>query len=94
VVSGVATLANVGWALSPPEMLETCHLRKIPTEIVRSGEVARWTRILTDVRWLATPVFYNYPSGDISWVDLTDDVSREIAVQPDEPVVPPSPHSR
>jgi hypothetical protein len=48
VVSGVATLANVGWALSPSEMPETRHLHKIPTEIVRSGEVAKWTRILTD----------------------------------------------
>lgn len=42
MVSGVATLANVGWALSPSEMLETGHLHKIPTEIVRSGEVAKW----------------------------------------------------
>ena len=57
-VSGVATLAGVGWALTPAEMLETRHLHKIPAEMIRSGEVSKWNTpwILTDVRRLATPV--------------------------------------
>lgn len=77
VVSGVATLANLGWALTPSEMLETRHLHKIPAEMIRSGEVAKWNTpwILTDVRRLVTPVLYNHPSGDMVWVNLTDDVS-------------------
>jgi hypothetical protein len=41
-VSGVATLAGVGWALTPAQMLETCHLHQIPAEMIRSGEVAKW----------------------------------------------------
>ncbi|SIO66966.1 hypothetical protein SAMN05443247_11581 [Bradyrhizobium erythrophlei] len=83
VVSGVATLANVGWALTPSEMLETRHLHKIPTEMIRSGEVAKWNTpwILTDVRRLATPVLCDHSSGAITWVNLADDVSRAIAAQ-------------
>jgi len=68
-------------------MLETFHLHKIPAEMIRSGEVARWNtpRILTDdVRRLATSVQYRDPSGAVTWVDLADDVSREIAAQLDE----------
>jgi hypothetical protein len=34
MVSGVATLANVGWALIPAEMLETGHLHKIAAEML------------------------------------------------------------
>ena len=39
-VSGVATLAGAGSALTPAQMLETCHLHKIPAEMIRSGEIA------------------------------------------------------
>jgi hypothetical protein len=82
-VSGVATLAGVGWALTPAELLETRHLHQIPAELIRSGKLTKlnipW--ILTDVRRLPTPVRYNHPSGAVTWVDLTGDVSQEIAAQ-------------
>jgi len=98
VVSGVATLVNVGWALSPSEMLETHHLHKIPTEMIHSSDVAKWNTpwILTDVRRLAMPVRYDHPNGSDTWVDLADDVSREIAAQLDEAAdaTPPAPASR
>ena len=97
VVSGVATLANVGWALTPSEMLETRHLHKIPTEMIRSGEVAKWNNpwILTDIRRLPTPVLFDYPSGAINFVNLPAHVSREIAAQLEEAVdtTPPAPAS-
>jgi hypothetical protein len=34
MISGVATPANVGWALIPAEMLETRHLHKIAAEML------------------------------------------------------------
>lgn len=33
-VWGVATLANVGWALTPEEMLETVNKHRIPAEMI------------------------------------------------------------
>lgn len=85
-VWGVATLANIGWRLSPQEMLETIHLHRIPAEMIRSGEVAKWTVpwILSHVRRLKSPVPYEHPSGAVTWVNLVEDVSRAIATQLDE----------
>jgi ASCH domain-containing protein len=82
-ICGVATLAGVGWALPASQMLETCHLHQIPAQMIRSGMAVKWNIpwILTDVRRLETPVRYDHPSGAVTWVDLADDVSQEIAAQ-------------
>ncbi|MGY4348678.1 hypothetical protein ACVWXM_005145 [Bradyrhizobium sp. GM7.3] len=83
MISGVATLAGVGWALTPAEMLETRHLHQIPAELIRSGEVTKWNTpwIFTDARRLKTPVRYKQPSGAVTWVDFAVNVSQEIAAQ-------------
>lgn len=82
-VWGVATLANIGRRISPQEMIETAHLHRVPAEMIRSGEVAKWNVpwVLSDVRRLETPVPYNHPSGAVTWVNLNHEVSRAIADQ-------------
>jgi hypothetical protein len=80
---GIATLADVGRALTPTEMLASCDKHRIPAEMIRSGQVAKWNTpwILADVRRLAKPVRYDHPSGAVTWVNLADDVSRAITGQ-------------
>jgi hypothetical protein len=82
-VWGVATLANIGRRMSPQEMIETVHHHRIPAEMIRSGEVAKWNVpwILSDVQRLETPVPYEHPSGAVTWVNLDHEVSRTIADQ-------------
>jgi hypothetical protein len=77
---GIATLADVGRALTPTEMLASCDRHRIPPEMIRSGQVAKWNIpwILAGVRRLAKPVQYDHPSGAVTWVNLADDVSRAI----------------
>ena len=80
---GIATLADVGPALTPAEMLATGDKHRIPDDIIRSGEVAKWSTpwVLSDVRRLPMPVPYAHPAGAVTWVNLTEDVSRAIAGQ-------------
>jgi hypothetical protein len=80
---GIATLADVGCALTPTEMLAFCDKHQVPAEMIRSGQVAKWNVpwILADVRRLAKPVGYDHPSGAVTWVNLADDVSRAIKDQ-------------
>jgi hypothetical protein len=80
---GIATLADVARALTPTEMFASCDKHRIPAEMIRSGQVAKWNIpwILADVRRLAKPVRYDHPSGAGTWVNLADDVSRAITDQ-------------
>jgi hypothetical protein len=83
---GTATLVDVGQALTPTEMIVSFDKHRIPTDMIRSGAVAKWNIpwILEGVRRLATPVPYDHPNGAVTWVNLADDVSRAIAAQFDD----------
>ena len=82
-VYGIAWLVDVGAPLSPDEMIATFDHHRIPEEMIRSGEVAKWNTPwkLADVRKLASPVPYGHKSGAVTWVELDEDVSAEIARQ-------------
>lgn len=87
-VSGVADLVDVRSPLSPEEMIATHARHRIPSEMIRSGEVAKWNTpwVLADVRPLQTPVPYRHPSGAVTWVTLEPEVRAEIARQLGEPL--------
>lgn len=80
-IFGTATLIGVGQSLTQMEMLATTDKHQIPTEMIKSGQVAKWNTpwILKDVCRLATPVSYAHPNGAVTWVNLDEDVSRSIA---------------
>jgi hypothetical protein len=82
-VWGIATLVDVGRSLTPSEMLTSFDKHKIPPDMIRSGQVAKWNTpwILTDIRSLPMPVPYSHPSGAVTWVNLAEDVSQAIAGQ-------------
>jgi hypothetical protein len=94
---GIATLVNVGRALTQSEMLASFDKHQIPADMIRSGQVAKWNTpwILADIRSLATPVPYRHPSGAVTWVNLAEDILRAIADQVGEitNVSPPAPQS-
>lgn len=82
-VWGIAKLTNVGHSLSPDEMVESFEKHRIPEEMIRSGEVAKWNTPwkLADVTQLKTPVPYEHKSGAVTWVELGPVVSSEIERQ-------------
>jgi hypothetical protein len=83
VICGLATLTGVGRRLSPDEMIASFDKHRIPADMIRSGQVAKWNVpwMLADVHPLGLPVPYNHPSGAVTWVNLSADVSRAIAAQ-------------
>lgn len=86
-VYGVARLVDTGAPLSPDEMVATFEHHRIPEDMIRSGEVAKWNTpwILADVQRLSSPVPYRHRSGAVTWVELDEDVSGAIAHQIREP---------
>lgn len=82
-VSGIASLVEVGRALSPEEMLESFERHQIPAEMIRSGQVSKWNTpwCLEDVRKLTTPVPYEHPNAAVTWVNLPAKVADAIADQ-------------
>lgn len=82
-VSGVARLIDVGFALSPEEMVATFDKHRIPEAMISSGEVAKWTTPwkLADVRVLRHPVPYRHPNGAITLFSLDPHVSGAIVAQ-------------
>ncbi|SET85483.1 hypothetical protein [Oceanicella actignis] len=82
-VWGVARLVDVLPPLSPDEMLANIDKHRIPEEMIRSGEVAKWNTpwVLADVRRLARPVPYRHLPGAVTWVTFEPEVSEAIAAQ-------------
>jgi hypothetical protein len=83
VVYGIARLVDVGAPLSPAEMITTFDRHRIPGEMIRSGNVAKWNTPwkLADVQKLASPVPYRHKSGAVTWVTLDPLVCESIAQQ-------------
>jgi len=79
-VYGVARLVDTGASLSPDEMIATFERHRIPENMIRSGEVAKWNTpwILSDVQRLSSPVPYRHRSGAVTWVELDADVTEKI----------------
>ncbi len=82
-VYGVARLIDVRPALSVEQMTAANDKHRIPEEMIRSGQVAKWTTpwILSDVRRLPLPVPYSHPYGAVSWVKLAPSVTEAISAQ-------------
>ncbi|MBB4095522.1 hypothetical protein HGG72_14400 [Ochrobactrum pecoris] len=82
-VYGVARLIEVGAPLAPAEMIATFEHHRIPEDMIRSGEVAKWNTPwkLADVRRLDRPVPYRHKSGAVTWVELDDAAIAGIASQ-------------
>jgi hypothetical protein len=86
-VWGVARLVDVLPPLSPDKMLANLDKHRIPAEMIRSGEIAKWNTpwVLSDVRRLARPVPYRHRSGAVTWVTFEPQVSEAIAAQLGDP---------
>lgn len=82
-VWGVARLVDSGTPLSPDEMIAAFEKHRIPAEMIRSGQVAKWNTPwkLADVRKLSSPVPYRHKPGAVTWVELDERASSEIARQ-------------
>jgi hypothetical protein len=80
-ICGVATLVDVGRPLTLDEMVTSFVRHRIPGDMIRAGEVAKWNVpwLLSGVRQLAHPVAYDHPSGAVTWVNLAPEVSQQIA---------------
>ena len=82
-VWGVAQLVESGSPLSVDEMIATIDKHRIPAEMIRTGQVAKWTTPwkLADVRKLGSPVPYRHKSGAVTWVELDERASAELVRQ-------------
>ena len=82
-VWGIARIADSGLPMSPEKMIETFEKHRIPAQMIRSGEVAKWNTpwILEDVRLLNQPVPYTHKLGAVTWVSLDSVVSQAITQQ-------------
>lgn len=87
-VWGIARIAECGHPMRPEQMIETFEKHRIPRQMIRSGEVAKWNTPwkLEDVKALPKPVPYTHKPGAVIWVTLDAQVSQAIAQQ----VVPDS----
>lgn len=82
-VYGVASLIEVGAPLSPAEMIATFEHHRIPEDMIRSGEVAKWNTPwkLADMRQFDRPIPYRHKNGAVTWVELDDAAIDGIASQ-------------
>jgi hypothetical protein len=82
-VWGVAQLVDSGSALSPDEMIATYDKHRIPADMIRTGQVAKWNKPwkLADVTRLGSPVPYRHKSGAVTWVELDVHASTALARQ-------------
>lgn len=79
-VWGIARIAECGHPMNPEEMIETFEKHRIPQQMIRSGEVAKWDTPwkLEDVRSFIKPVSYVHKPGAVIWVTLDAQVSQAI----------------
>jgi hypothetical protein len=82
-VWGVARLVESGVALSQEEMIASFEKHLIPSDMIRTGQVAKWTTPwkLADIRKLSSPVPYRHKSGAVTWVELDEAATAGIARQ-------------
>jgi hypothetical protein len=83
MVWGVASLSDCGEAMEANELIRHFDKHRIPEQMIRTGEVAKWNRPwkLTSVRKLAKPVPYKHKPGAVTWVNLEPDVAANIRTQ-------------
>ncbi len=80
-VVGLARLVDCGRALDEAEMIANFGHHRIPVDMIRRGEVAKWIVPwkLADVIPLAYHIPYEHKSGAVTWVTLSPDVSQKLA---------------
>ncbi|MEY8840863.1 hypothetical protein AB9K41_17705, partial [Cribrihabitans sp. XS_ASV171] len=80
-VVGLARLVDCGRALDQAEMIASFDHHRIPVDMIRRGEVAKWIVPwkLADVIPLAHSVPYEHKAGAVTWVTLSHDVSQKLA---------------
>jgi hypothetical protein len=78
---GVVDLVDCGSPLSDEEMLASIERHQVPESMIRSGEIASWRIpwVLENAISFADPVPYEHPNGAVKWVQLSDQVSDQIA---------------
>tara|TARA_Y100000815_G_scaffold260808_1_gene272565 strand:+ start:33 stop:902 length:870 start_codon:yes stop_codon:yes gene_type:complete len=97
-VVGLARLLDCGRALDQAEMIANFDHHRIPVDMIRRGEVAKWVVPwkLADVISLASSVPYEHKAGAVTWVTLSPDVSQKLAAyialqdQSNDTLPPPS----
>lgn len=79
-VVGLARLVECGNALDHDGMIATINHHRIPEDMIRRGEVAKWVIPwkLSNVIALDPPVPYEHNAGAVIWVNLSPDVSRRL----------------
>lgn len=82
-VVGVAKLVDCIGPLTEQEMLGNYQRHRIPSDRLKSGEIAKWRTawVLEDVHRLPKPVPYTRASGAVAWVSLGEQVSRQVLQQ-------------
>lgn len=82
-VWGVARLVESGPPMSQEEVIDSFAQHRIPAEMIRSSEAAKWNVPwrLADVRKFLSPVPYRHRPGAVTWVRLDPAVSSEIGRQ-------------
>lgn len=80
-VVGLARLVECGRVLDQAEMIANFDHHRIPAEMIRRGEVAKWVVPwkLADVVPLPRSVPYEHKAGAVTWVTLSPDVSQQLA---------------
>ena len=97
-VVGLARLVDCGEALDQAEMIENFDHHRIPIDMIRRGEVAKWVVPwkLADITPLAHSVPYEHRAGAVTWVTLSPEVSEKLEPfiarngQSDDTLPPPS----
>lgn len=89
-IEGIARIVDCGEPLTPDLMVATFDRHRIPEDMIRSGEVAKWTTpwVLADVRTLPCPVPYRHPNGAIKLFTLSEAESDAILTGTDESTSP------
>jgi len=84
-VVGVAKLAGVGDPLSADELISHFDKHRIPPDVIKSGEVAKWNVPwrLAEVHAFETPIPYRHKSGAVTWVSFDYEVMCAISEQVD-----------
>jgi hypothetical protein len=79
-VVGLARLVDCGKALNQAEMIENFDHHRIPVDMIRRGEVAKWVVPwkLADITPLAHSVPYEHKAGAVTWVTLSPEVSEKL----------------
>ncbi|MET4693616.1 hypothetical protein [Endozoicomonas lisbonensis] len=103
-VVGIAEIIGSKGPLSHEDMLGNVHRHGIPSNMIESGEVAKWNHAwqLGKLKKLSTPVPYQHKNGAVTWVTLGEETQKQLqaelagedwlqegsAPQPAEPAAP------